>query len=131
SLTPERFDAVLRPKVEGAWNLHEVTRDLDLAMFVVFSSVAGVLGSPGQGNYAAANAFLDGLAQYRRGLGLAGQSLAWGLWAEGGMAGDAQRMAGAGFPALTVEQGLALFDAAWGVDRSVVVPVVLDLPRLR
>ena len=66
SLTPERVDAVLRAKVDGAWHLHELTRDLDLSAFVMFSSMAGIVGSPGQGNYAAANSFLDGLAAYRR-----------------------------------------------------------------
>ena len=69
SLTPERVDAVLRAKVDGAWNLHELTQDLDLSAFVMFSSMAGIVGTPGQGNYAAANSFLDGLAGYRRAAG--------------------------------------------------------------
>lgn len=79
-LTPERVDKVLRAKVDGAWNLHELTRHLDVSAFVLFSSMAGIVGAPGQANYAAANAFLDGLAAYRRSRGLAALSVAWGLW---------------------------------------------------
>ena len=109
---------MLAPKVDGAWNLHELTTDLDLEAFVLFSSVAGMLGSPGQGNYAAANAFLDSLAEHRRALGLTAISIAWGPWAHaGGMVDrleDAQaaRIARMGLRRSLRSSGLELFDAA-------------------
>ncbi|MEH2308329.1 SDR family NAD(P)-dependent oxidoreductase [Nostoc sp.] len=84
--TWERFTRVMAPKVQGAWNLHILTQDKPLELFVLFSSVASVLGTAGQANYAAANAFVDGLADYRRSQGLAGLSINWGAWAEVGMA---------------------------------------------
>ncbi|MGW1071287.1 type I polyketide synthase [Streptomyces sp. NPDC002537] len=140
SLSPERMDAVLRPKVDAAWNLHELTRELDLSTFVLFSSIAGALGVPGQGNYAAANAFLDALAQQRRAAGLTATSLAWGMWADdSGMAGglsdaDLQRMERSGAGALSAAQGLALLDTALvGHERigtpaeALLVPAALDV----
>jgi acyl transferase domain-containing protein/NADPH:quinone reductase-like Zn-dependent oxidoreductase/NAD(P)-dependent dehydrogenase (short-subunit alcohol dehydrogenase family)/acyl carrier protein len=81
-----RFERVLRPKIDGAWNVHEMTLDAPLDHFVLFSSVASIFGSPGQGNYAAGNAFLDGLSQYRRSKGLPALTINWGPWAEIGMA---------------------------------------------
>ena len=87
ALTGERLERVLRPKLDGACHLHELTADLDLAAFVLFSSVAG-LGGPGQANYAAANVFLDALAAQRRQRGLAGQSLMWGFWEQRGVGHD-------------------------------------------
>ncbi|MFJ5546232.1 type I polyketide synthase [Streptomyces sp. NPDC093225] len=138
SLTAERLSAVLRPKVDAAWHLHELTQDLDLSAFVLFSSAAGVFGGAGQANYAAANTFLDALAAHRRATGLAGTSLAWGLWSEVGGMGDAlaadevARMNRGGVRALSAAEGLALFDAASGAGRSaLLVPVKLDLPALR
>ncbi|MFE5588436.1 beta-ketoacyl reductase, partial [Kitasatospora sp. NPDC056531] len=137
SLTPERFDTVLRPKVDAAWHLHELTRDLDLSAFVLFSSVAALFGGPGQGNYATANAFLDGLAQHRKALGLPAVSLAWGLWAEAsGMTGalgdgNLQRMARSGLRGLSSREGLELFDAACATDEAVLVPARLDLAAFR
>ena len=137
SLDPERLDRVLRPKVDAALNLHELTADMDLSMFVLFSSAAGVLGAPGQGNYAAANAFLDALATRRRHAGLAAQSLAWGLWEQSsGMADtldgtDLTRIARTGVRALAPEEGLALFDAARTLPEPLVLPAGLDLPALR
>ncbi|MDT0542805.1 type I polyketide synthase [Streptomyces lonegramiae] len=137
ALTPERLDTVLRPKVDAAWHLHELTRDRDLSLFALFSSAAGVFGAPGQGNYAAANAFLDALAQARRRAGLPGQSLAWGLWADrSAMTGqldqvDLDRMGRTGVQALATDEGLALFDAAARMPRPQVVPIRLDLSALR
>ncbi|WP_308457404.1 SDR family NAD(P)-dependent oxidoreductase, partial [Streptomyces sp. SM10] len=137
SMTHERLDTVLRPKVDGAVHLHELTATLDLSMFVTFSSVAGVFGGPGQANYAAANAFLDGLAQQRRSAGLVATSLAWGPWATtDGMLGrldgsDVDRMVRSGVLPLTDEQGLALLDAALASPRAALVPVGLDLTALQ
>jgi polyketide synthase 7 len=127
SLTPERMDAVLRAKVDGAWNLHELTQDRDLSAFVMFSSMAGIVGTPGQGNYAAANSFLDGLAAYRRAQGLAGLSVAWGLWEQTSAMTqhladrDKARMSRVGLAPLSTEQALRLFDTAMLTDRPVTV----------
>ncbi|WP_410586252.1 type I polyketide synthase [Amycolatopsis sp. lyj-23] len=131
SLTPQRLSTVLRPKVDAAWNLHELTGDV--AKFVLFSSVAGLTGAAGQANYAAANAFLDALAAHRRAVGRPALSLAWGPWAEAGMAAEDahRRLQRTGVPPLSVAQGLALFDAAERVAAPVVAPVRLDLPVLR
>ncbi|MFI7434074.1 type I polyketide synthase [Micromonospora haikouensis] len=137
ALTPERIAAALRPKADAAWHLHDLTRHLDLPMFVLFSSIAGPLGGPGQGNYAAANAFLDGLAQHRRAAGLAATSLAWGLWeTDSGMTRDLGtarrgRMARQGITPLAVDQALALFDASRSSRQPLLLPVRLDLAALR
>ncbi|MCL7458108.1 type I polyketide synthase [Micromonospora sp. MSM11] len=137
ALTPERMSAVLSAKADAAWHLHELTRGRNLSTFVLFSSVAGVLGGPGQGNYAAANAFLDGLAHHRHAAGLAATSLAWGLWAaDSGMTGalDAaqrQRMSRNGLSPLDTEQALRLFDASLRGGRPHLVPALLDPAALR
>ncbi|MEU1818964.1 SDR family NAD(P)-dependent oxidoreductase [Streptomyces roseifaciens] len=137
ALTPERLDTVLRPKADGALHLHELTEDLDLSAFVLFSSLAGVLGSAGAASYAAANSFLDGLARQRRAAGLPGTSLAWGLWTDNGGMGDRitdadrNRMSRSGVVPFTSAEGLALFDATLTADRPVIVPVRLDVPGLR
>lgn len=131
SLSAQRLDRVLAPKVDAAWHLHELTAGMGLSAFVVFSSAAGVFGNVGQAAYSAANAFLDALVVRRRAAGLAGQSLAWGMW-DGGMAGELtgaerQRLARSGVRALPVDEGLRLFDAAISCAAPVLVPVGLDL----
>ncbi|MEU4218225.1 SDR family NAD(P)-dependent oxidoreductase, partial [Actinoplanes sp. NPDC026623] len=135
SLTAERLAGVLRPKVDAATHLDELTRDRELTAFVLFSSAAGVLGSPGQANYAAANAYLDDLAARRRAAGLPGHSLAWGPWASEGMAGalaapDSARISRSGIVPLTEQEGLALFDGALASGASVLVPMRVDPARL-
>lgn len=134
-LTPERMEGVLRPKADAALHLHELTRDLgmELSAFVLFSSLAGTLGSAGQGNYASANAFLDALAGRRRAEGLPAVSLAWGLWAQESTltgdlgAADLKRLARSGIGALSAEDGLALFDAAVASGAPVLTAAHLDL----
>ncbi|MBZ6232803.1 SDR family NAD(P)-dependent oxidoreductase, partial [Streptomyces olivaceus] len=137
SLSREQVDRVLAPKVDAAWHLHELTRDLDLSLFAVFSSVGGSLGSGGQANYAAGNVFLDALMQQRRHAGLPGLSMAWGPWTtETGMTGtlsdaDRRRIARSAFPPLSPAQGMELFDRALSTDRAVLVLTRLNLPALR
>jgi acyl transferase domain-containing protein/acyl carrier protein len=154
SLTPDMIEAVMRPKVDAAWNLHELTSDLDLDRFTLFSSVAGIWGNPGQGNYASANTVLDALAARRRRAGLVATSLAWGPWdldptrtgATGGMAGtlspaDRLRLARQGLAPLSAADGLALLDVATGsatasghtpgAGRALLVPARLDRAALR
>ncbi|WP_371557891.1 SDR family NAD(P)-dependent oxidoreductase [Streptomyces longwoodensis] len=138
ALTPDQLDAVLRPKVDAAWNLHHLTRHLDLSAFVLFSSVAGVIGNPGQGNYAAANTFLDALAHHRHAHGLPATSLAWGQWQQAsGMTGelseaDLARLSRAGIRPMPTDEALALLDAATGTfTEALLVPARLDLKALR
>ncbi|MGW0940592.1 SDR family NAD(P)-dependent oxidoreductase [Streptomyces sp. NPDC002666] len=139
ALTDDAFAAVLRPKADAALLLHELTleRGIELDAFVLFSSVAGVIGNAGQANYAAANAYVDALAQHRHALGLPALSLAWGLWEQpDGMGGalssaDLARIARTGIAPLTAEEGLALFDAALASGLTTAVPARLDTSALR
>ena len=126
----ERFEEVLQPKVLGAWHLHLATLDRDLDLFVMFSSLAGVLGSPGQANHAAANAFLDQLAHHRRALGVAGQSIAWGAWSEVGEAEEQReriegRIAALGESWITPERGLRALERV--VQQNTGTSVVVDM----
>ncbi|MEV6823975.1 type I polyketide synthase [Amycolatopsis sp. NPDC051102] len=133
-LTRAQLDTVLRPKRDAAWLLHELTADQPLAAFVLFSSIAGVLGNRGQANYAAANASLDALAEHRAARGLPGVSIAWGLWDTAtGMtaamsATDRSRLTGV--RPITEAQGLAAFDAALGLSGTVVAST-WDIAALR
>ena len=131
SQTPARVDRVLAPKADAAWHLHELTAGMDLAVFAVFSSLAGILGNAGQGGYAAANTFLDALIQDRRRRGLPGTSMAWGAWTTGtGLTGtlsavDISRIERSPMPPMPLSQGLHLFDRALGSAQP-----VLGLARL-
>ncbi|WP_443080130.1 SDR family NAD(P)-dependent oxidoreductase [Streptomyces sp. P9-A2] len=135
-LTPERLASVFRPKVDAALALHEATRDLDLDTFVLYSSASGVLGGAGQGNYSAANAFLDAFAQWRRAQGLPAVSLAWGLWGESSAmtrslgASDQARMSRGGIRPLSVEEGMGLFDAGVGCGEAALAAVKFDFAAL-
>ncbi|MGB9222388.1 SDR family NAD(P)-dependent oxidoreductase, partial [Mycobacterium sp.] len=137
SLTPERLDVALRAKVDAAWNLHELTRDLDLSAFVMFSSMAGLVGSSGQGNYSAANSFLDALAAHRQAHRLPAISLGWGLWDQASaMTGelanvDFARFARDGIVAMPSDEALQLLDTAMIVDEPFMVPAHIDLAALR
>ena len=137
SLAPEQVDRVLAPKLDAALYLHELTEHLDLRAFVMFSSMAATFGGPGQGNYAAGNAFLDALAAHRRARGLAATSMAWGLWRGVGMGRfvgevDMRRMAGtASFGSFGPEQGMTLFDAALSGGEALLIQAPLDAGVLR
>ncbi|MFF1282977.1 SDR family NAD(P)-dependent oxidoreductase [Streptomyces sp. NPDC058299] len=137
ALTPERMAGVFAPKAGAAAHLDELTRTLDLTAFAVYSSGAGLFGSAGQGSYAAANAYLDGLMARRRAAGLPAVSLAWGLWEQStGLTAhlsdtDQARMSRGGVRALTPDEGLALFDAALNTGEALLVPIKLDLRAAR
>ncbi|MDQ0982718.1 acyl transferase domain-containing protein/D-arabinose 1-dehydrogenase-like Zn-dependent alcohol dehydrogenase/acyl carrier protein, partial [Streptomyces sp. V2I9] len=136
-MTEQSVARVLGPKVRGALNLHELTRDAELTAFALFSSAAGVLGGAGQANYAAANVFLDAFAAHRRRLGLPAVSLAWGPWAERtGLTGtltdaDVRRVTRSGMSTLTTRDGMAAFSAACAADRPLVVPMAFRPAALR
>jgi acyl transferase domain-containing protein/NADPH:quinone reductase-like Zn-dependent oxidoreductase/acyl carrier protein len=137
SLSDEQVRYVMRPKLDAAWHLHELTSRMDLSAFVLFSSAAGLFGNPGQANYAAANTAVDALAALRRAAGLPALSLAWGLWADStGMTGemdeaDLARMARTGIGAISAASGLESFDQALSSEAALLAPVNLDLAALR
>ncbi|WP_217136861.1 type I polyketide synthase [Streptomyces sp. AC558_RSS880] len=137
SLSPEQIRHVMRPKLDAAWHLHDLTSRMDLSAFVLFSSAAGLLGNAGQANYAAANAAVDALAALRQAAGLPTLSLAWGLWSDStGMTGemdeaDLARMERTGIGAIPSELGLELFDQALGSEAALLAPVRLDPGALR
>ncbi|WP_328937227.1 type I polyketide synthase [Streptomyces tauricus] len=137
SLTAESLDRVLSAKAGGAVNLHELTRGHTLSAFVLFSALAGTLGTAGQANYAAANTFLDGLAARRRASGLVGTSLCWGWWEQrSGMTedldeADLSRVRRLGIAEMPTAEALALFDSACTFDKAVLIPARMDLSLLR
>ncbi len=136
-LTTERLATVMAPKLDGARWLHELTLGMDLSRFVVFSAAAGLLGGPGQGNYAAANTALDAFARERRALGLPATTLAWGPWTtDFGMTSslsevDVNRMARGGMLPLSASEGMAMLDAAMASARTELVPVKLNTQAIR
>ncbi|MGH2958687.1 MAG: type I polyketide synthase, partial [Solirubrobacterales bacterium] len=136
SMTPRQVEAAMLPKAKGAWNLHELTKQISLKRFVSFSSVAGTIGSAGQSNYAAANAFLDALAVARSATGLPAQAIAWGPWElDAGMTAelsvaDRARISRLG-RAITAEAGLQMFDTALQLDSPALAAVELDAKKLR
>ncbi|MEV0416242.1 SDR family NAD(P)-dependent oxidoreductase, partial [Streptomyces sp. NPDC050448] len=152
-LTPERFATVLAPKADAALTLHELTRDLGLSAFVLFSGVAGTLGDAGQGNYAAANSYLDALAEQRHADGLPATSVAWGRWGDSGLAADGaigERLDRGGVPAMApraairalqqaldhAEAAVAVADIQWerftpGYTAVRPSPFLGDLPEVR
>ena len=137
TMTPQRCATVFAPKVDGAWHLHQLTRDMDLDLFVMFSSISGVLGMAGQGNYAAANTFLDVLAHLRRAQRLPATSVAYGAWEGEGMAAGLTgrttltHLAKFGLNPLTPEEGLELFEEAVRSGRALTVAAALDPERLQ
>ncbi|MDT0470229.1 beta-ketoacyl reductase, partial [Streptomyces gibsoniae] len=137
AMSAGQLERVLRPKVDAAWNLHELTSGCGLSAFVLYSSLAGLLGTAGQANYAAGNAFLDALAVYRRSRGLPGVSLAWGLWEQSsGLTGhlaeaDLRRLSRLGLRPLASEDAMGLFDAAGAAGEAVVAVTRLDTAALR
>jgi 5-hydroxydodecatetraenal polyketide synthase CpkA len=138
NVTPEQLGRVLRPKVDGAWHLHELTRDAPLAAFVLFSSAAGTLGSPGQASYSAANVFMDALAARLRASGVPAMSLAWGFWEQTGAgmtahlgAANLARMQRQGIARIPVAQGLRLLDRALAQPQATLAPVALDFAALQ
>jgi acyl transferase domain-containing protein/acyl carrier protein len=137
TMVPEQIDAVFAAKVGGAQALHELTGDAGLTAFVLFSSAAGVLGGPGQGNYAAANCFLDALAQGRLAAGMPATSVAWGLWSrESAMSAslgraDLARLGRMGFEPIEDERGVELFDLVLASPRALALALPLDRARLR
>ncbi|MET8094431.1 SDR family NAD(P)-dependent oxidoreductase, partial [Micromonospora sp. NPDC005220] len=130
-LTPQRFAAVDAPKAAGARNLHELTVGHDLDAFVLFSSFAGLVGNAGQANYAAANAYLDALAQHRRAEGRAATSVAWGAWADGGLAAGeiGERLRQRGIAPMPPARALAALQAALDADETCVAVADIDWTR--
>nr|AQW44888.1 polyketide synthase [Corallococcus coralloides] len=126
----ERFARVLAPKVDGAWNLHELTRGMELDLFVLYSSASALLGARGQGSYAAANAFLDALAHHRRALGLPALSVNWGPWAEVGMAASlAARFRAQGIETFSPAEGLKALWRALGSGKAQLTLMRVDWSR--
>jgi NAD(P)-dependent dehydrogenase (short-subunit alcohol dehydrogenase family)/acyl carrier protein len=137
ALDSERLERVMRPKADAAWHLHELTRELDLSQFLLFSSVAGLIGGAAQSNYAAANAFLDALAAHRRAAGLPATSIAWGGWMQDTSLidqlsdVDRKRLERSGIAPFGPQEGLQLFDAARASGAPLLAPVGFNLAALR
>jgi acyl transferase domain-containing protein/acyl carrier protein len=130
-----RFSRVAAPKVAGSWLLHRLSRNMPLDFFILFSSSASILGSAGQGGYAAANAFMDGLAHLRRASGLPALSINWGPWGDAGMAADLkdasrQRLTSRGLDVIDPEQGMGFMDVLMGVDRPQIAVLPVEWTKL-